>query len=51
VNLIIGVEYEQSYMHVRLFEMVYDHHGYANVAEKMCLKCGLRFNEVCEPPS
>jgi hypothetical protein len=51
VNLIIGVEYEQSYMHVRLFEMVYDHHGYANVAEKMCLECGLRFNKVCEPPS
>ncbi|KAI5378222.1 hypothetical protein J4E82_002915 [Alternaria postmessia] len=33
-------------MHVRLFEMVYDHHGYANVAEKMCLECGLRFNKT-----
>ncbi|CAN9416387.1 unnamed protein product [Alternaria alternata] len=26
--------------------MVYDHHGYANVAEKMCLECGLRFNKT-----
>jgi hypothetical protein len=51
LNIIVGIEYEQDYMHVRLYEMVYEWEGYPPNGGEFCRECGLRFEKVCEPPS
>jgi hypothetical protein len=47
-NLILGVEYEQSYMHIGIFEMVFEWQGYAPVDGQFCRECGIRFKHVSQ---
>jgi hypothetical protein len=48
-NLILGIEYEQSYMYIGIFEMVFEWQGYAPVDGQFCRECGLGFEHVNQP--
>ncbi|KAG9195630.1 hypothetical protein G6011_00751 [Alternaria panax] len=50
-NLTIGIEYEQGYMHVQLFEMVYQWQGYSSSNGNFCRECGLHFEASQETSS